>query len=230
MVAAAAGLPRPPLYGIGSCRVGPEYLDFEIGWDEFERDTDWAEAMLRSAGLDASDMVLVTSPSWENPWTSPVVHALRRMAVTYSFAEVYGWDARRVSMFLQRLPIKALLGLGAETVTALAAEQPVADVLRNVEIVWARHDALAQLASVAAEVVGYVPLGPALAMGLPGRRGVTVNAKEWTLETDGAGQLLVSSAGSRTTAFDRVTTGIRGTIRSVDDDAVTIDLDDPTTA
>jgi hypothetical protein len=226
MTEAASQLPRPPLYGIGSCRVGSDYVDFEIGWDEFERDTDWAENVVTVAGLGRGDLVLVTAGTWECPWVSPVMHALRRIGVTYLTADVYNWDARRVSMFLQRLPVKALLGLGAETLTALAADEPpLDDLLRGVEFIWARHDAMVQLAGAGPHVVPFVQLGPALAMGLPGRPGAVVDGKEWRVENDD-GFLVVSNVAIRAARFDRVHTGVKGTVRSVENDVVTVDLAD----
>lgn len=225
MTAAATALPRPAVFGIASCPVGPDTLDFEIGWDEFERDVDWAELVLRSAGLGPGDLVLITINPWEGPWTSPVVRALRRIGVIFLTAEVWSFDARRTSMFLRRLPVKALFGLGGETLTGLESEQsPVAELLRNVEIVWARPDGLQRLEGVAPEVLPYVMLGPALALGVPGRPGVVLNAAEWTVDSDG-GELVVSNARERRAVFDRVPTGVRGSVRSVADGTMTIDLE-----
>ena len=118
MTAAAVALPRSPVFGIVSCPVGPDTREFEIGWDEHERDVDWAESLLRSAGLGSGDLVLITISQWEGPWTTPVVHALRRIGVTFLCAEVWSFDSRRTSMFLQRLPVKAIFGLGGETLRA----------------------------------------------------------------------------------------------------------------
>jgi hypothetical protein len=224
MTAAGTLLPRSPLFGIASCLVGSNSHEFEIGWDEFERDVDWAESMLRSAGLGPGDLVLVTISQWEGPWASAVVRALRRIGVTYLCAEVWSFDARRASMFLQRLPVKAIFGLGGETLTALeSAEPPIAELLENVEIVWARPDALALLEGVAPEVLPYVMFGPALALGVPGQPGAVVNAAEWIVDSDG-GELVVSNARERRATFDRVPTGVRGSVRSVDDGKIAVDL------
>src|SRR5215208_8287579 len=142
MTAAAVALPRSPVFGIVSCPVGPDTREFEIGWDEHERDVDWAESLLRSAGLGSGDLVLTTISPWEGPWTTPVVHALRRIGVTFLCAEVWSFDARRTSMFLQRLPIRAVIGLCGDTVAALEPEQPpIAELFKNVEFVWGRPDA-----------------------------------------------------------------------------------------
>jgi hypothetical protein len=201
MIEATADLPRPPLYGIASCRVGTEYLDFEIGWPEFERDTDWAESILRQAGIQPHDLVLAT------------------LSMT---AEVYGWDARRVSMFLHRFPVTAVVGLGSPTLVALNAGQPpLAELLETVKVVWARADAIADLAPHPPAVMPFVRLGPALAMGVPGRAGVLVNAREWHIEVDN-GQLLVSNVAERATRFTRYPTGTRGSVIAADDDHIAI--------
>jgi hypothetical protein len=225
MAAAAALFPRAPIVGIASCPVGPNTLEFEIGWDEFARDVDWAETLLRSAGLGAGDRMLTTLNPWEGPWTTPIMHALQRIGVVYLPAEVWPFDYRRASMFLQRLEVKAIFGLGGDTLTGLAQEDPpVVDLLRNVEIVWARPDVLSQLGDVAPQVLPYVTLGPALALGVPGKPGALVNAAEWNVETVD-GELVVSSAGDRLATFDRVRTGLRGTVGTVQDGALSIDLD-----
>ena len=223
MTAAAATLPRPPIYGIGQLHTGTESLDFEVGWDEFERDLDWAETQMRSAGLESGDLVLLTLDSWELPWAGPVVHALRRIGVIYLTAEVWSFDARRTSMFLQRLPVKAIFGLGGETLSGLESQEPpIAELLENVQIVWARTDAMDRLSGMAPKVSPFVRLGPALALGLPGGPGVVVNAAEWTVDVDD-GELVVSNKRERATTFDRVPTGVRGSVISAADG--TLDLE-----
>lgn len=226
MIAAARDLPTPDIYGIGSCRVGRDYLDFEIGWPEFERDTDWAEATLRAAGLRAGDMIIITVANWEGPWAGPLVRALRRIGVTYMTVEVYGWDARRFSMFLSRFPVKAILGMGGESTTALlAAEPPLAELLDRVEFVWARPDAVAQLSGLTPQVADFVFLGPALGLGLPGQPGARINHREWAVE-EADGQLVVSNVAMRATAFSRFPTGIRGTVETADSETVLVRLRD----
>jgi hypothetical protein len=225
MTVAATALPRAPLFGIASCPVGPDLLEFEIGWDEVERDVEWAETLLRSAGLRAGDMVLITVNSWEAPWTAPVVRAMRRIGVVYITAEVWGFDARRTSMFLQRLPIKAIFGLCADTLTGLEADEiGLPELLNNVEIVWARPDAAARLADASVTVLQFILLGPALGLGVPGRPGVMVNGAEWKVETDN-GELVVSNMRQRAATFDQVPTGLRGSVRSTSDGALSVQIE-----
>ena len=230
MISATATLPRPPVYGIASWRVGTTDYEFEIGWDEFGRDTDWAEAQLRAVGLGSGDLVLVTTQNCEGPWFSPFVRALRRIGVTYLCGEVWGFDARRTSMFLQRLPVKAVLGLAGETVAALEQQQPpIAELMRDVELVWARRDAIDRLRGLAPEVLPVVPLGPAVALGRPGEPGAIVNTSEWTVDSEN-GQLLISSVRERATRFDRVPTGVRGSVGSAQTGTITVGPTEATTA
>jgi hypothetical protein len=226
MTDAATTLPRAPIFGIASCPVGATgLLEFEIGWDEFERDVQWAESLIRSSGLGPGDLVLITISQWEGPWTSPVVTALRRIGITYLTAEVWNFDARRTSMFLQRLPVKAVFGLAGETLVALGNEDPpIAELLRNVEFLWARPDAVAHLSGTAPQILPFVHLGPALALGVPGQSGALVNAAEWAVDA-ADGELVVSNTAERATRFDRTPTGVRGSVRSVSDGAAVVDLD-----
>ena len=81
-------------------------------------------------------------------------------------------------------------------------------------MVWARPAALAKLADVSARVAPIFPLGPALAVGIPGELTAEVNAAEWRID-DRGGLLHVSNVAERTAAFDRAPTGLRGTVTEV---------------
>jgi len=226
MTAAAASLPRPPLYGIAGWQTGTEHIEYEIGWDEFERDVDWAESVLKETGLRSGDIALITAQNCEGPWIGPVVRALRRLGVTYACAEVWSFDSRRTSMFLQQLPIRAVFGLCGDTVAALEPEQPpIAEVLENVDFVWARPDALAKVSGLAREVMPFVLLGPVLGLGMPGQPGAVVNAGEWAVDSEKS-QLVVSNVRDRATTFDRAPTGIGGHVLSRADGTIVIGLDD----
>ena len=136
--------------------------------------------MMIAAGIKRGDLVLFSAPNHENPWITPIVRALRRIAAPYATAETYGWDARRFSMYLRRLPVKAIVGLSAETVDALTdTERTLHTLLSDVGAVWARADALPKLDALGIQAAAYLPLGPALALGTPGERGARVNAAEW---------------------------------------------------
>jgi len=212
MAAAAATLPRAPLYGIGTYAVDSSSADFEIGWDELDRDTEWAHSLLVEAGLAKGDLVLFSTPNHEGPWVAPLVRALRRIGAPYATSETYGWDSRRFAMYLRRLPVRAVIGLGGETVAALTdSERTLTTLLAGVDLVWARPDALSRLQALRIEAATYVPLGPALGLGLPGERGARVSGREWTVEELG-GRVHVTNQRPRATTFDVTDTGISGRV------------------
>jgi len=222
MAAAAATLPRAPLYGIGTYAVDSSSADFEIGWDELDRDTDWAHSLLVEAGLVKGDLVLFSTPNHEGPWVAPLVRALRCIGAPYATSETYGWDSRRFAMYLRRLPVRAVIGIGAETVAALTdSERTLPTLLAGVDLVWARPDAVSQLRALQIEAATYVPLGPALGLGLPGERGARVNGDEWTVEVIG-GRVHVTNQRPRAATFDVADTGISGGVTRCDIDYLVV--------
>lgn len=216
MMARSAEAPRAPIYGIGRYEIGSEQFDFEVGWPEFERDTAWAETRLTAAGLGPGDAVLITALACEGPWFGPVVRALRSLRVVYLPAEVYAFDAGRSAALLQQFDIKAVIGLGADTVDGWVEKDMTAkDLLRGVQSVWARPAALPKLAGVEANLAPVLSIGPALAMGIPGELDAEVNRAEWRVDAED-GVLQVSNLKSRAATFERTPTGVRGTVTERD--------------
>jgi hypothetical protein len=192
----AAALPgRNTLFGIGRYADLDRKVDFEIGWPEHERDVLWAARVLETWGLGASDHVLYTLPNCEGPWSSHVIQAVRNLGATYSNAEPYGWDARRCATFLRLLPIKALIGISGETVTALQ-EQEQLELLSPLSLIWARPEAIEPLRAAGLAPAAWVMLGPALALECPARSGAHLDPDEWSI-SDGPDGLTLSTVGQR---------------------------------
>ncbi|MFI7530272.1 hypothetical protein [Nocardia salmonicida] len=223
MLAAARRLPRPDIYGIGICRDGNESVDYEIGWDDLDRDIAWAHQQLLAAGVTAADHVLITCTNHEAPWLSPVVRALRRIGAVYTPAETYSWDAARFISVLERLPITVVIGLCGETLSAVTAKKPdLAALFDGVRLVWSRPEAHAELSAAGVPSLRMGLLGPALGLALPDAPDVLrVNAAEWVVhESDGA--LLVSATVARHASLRDLPTGIAGRV-TVDGDTVLIE-------
>lgn len=224
MLEAARRLPRSPIYGIGVCRVGDGFLDYEIGWDDLDRDVAWAHAQLLSAGVTADDHVLLTTPNHENPWLSPVVRALRQIGATYTPAETYSWDSARFLSVLERMPITVVIGLSEDTVDAVAAQNPdLAEVFGKVRLIWARPAAHARLAAAKVESALIALLGPALGLAQPAAPDVLrVNGAEWVIR-DSGGTLLVSSTEARRARITDVAAGMPGRV-TADGDTLLIEV------
>jgi hypothetical protein len=212
MAATAARLPRGPIYGIGTYSVDDSRADFEIGWDELDRDSDWTHNVLVEAGIKRGDLVLFSTPNHEGPWTCPIVRSLRRIGAPYATSETYGWDSRRFAMYLRRLPVKAIIGIGGETVSALSdSEGTLSSLLGGVGVVWARPEAVSRLRDLHTGVATYAPIGPALGLGLPGEPGARVNGDEWAVAGIG-GRIHVTNRRPRATTFVSADTGIFGEV------------------
>ena len=224
MMDAARKLSRPPIYGIGVYRSGEQYIDFEIGWGDVERDVRWAHAQLVAAGVVAGDHVLITTPNHEGQWLSPVVRALRQIGATYTPAETYNWDSARFLSVLGRMPITVVIGLCGETLDAVKAQHPdLAALFEKVRLIWARPEAHAELAAANVNSTLMAFLGPALGLARPDAPSVLrVNGAEWKIR-DEAGQLVVSSTDARTACLTDVPSGLSGQVRP-DGDTILVEL------
>jgi hypothetical protein len=228
MTERAARLRRAPIYGIGRYTVGSDYFDFEIGWPEFDRDVAWARSLLTQSGIGANDMVLITAGQCEAPWISPVVRALKDLNATCLVAEVFGFDAGRSAWFLQSFPVKAVIGLGRDTVDGWAEKDlSPTELLKDVHAVWARPDAAPLLKDIGSTVAPFVMLGPALAMGIPGGGGAKFDPAEWRVH-DNHGRLSVSTVANRAAQFDEAPTGLCGEVITIDGGMSAVHIADPT--
>ena len=122
-MAAAAASPclDAPIYGIGTYSVGSSHrrLRASAGTSS-TRDTDWAHSDAgRGRHRARATWCCSAAPNHEDPWACPIVRALRRIGAPYATSETYGWDSRRFAMYLRRLPVKAIIGIGGETVEPL---------------------------------------------------------------------------------------------------------------
>jgi hypothetical protein len=193
MVAAMPG--RGELFGIGRYSDRGARVDLEIGWPEFDRDVVWATRVLSTWGIEAGDHVLLTVPNFEGPWASPVIRALRDLGTVHSNAEPYGWDARRSSTFLRLMPIRAVIGMSAETAAALL-EQDAGKLLGGVPLIWARPAAIAPLRAAGLAPAVFAMVGPAVALECPQRAGAHLDPAEWRLD-DGPHGATLRTVGDR---------------------------------
>ncbi|WP_051721264.1 MULTISPECIES: hypothetical protein [Actinomycetes] len=217
--------PRSRIYGIGICKSAGEFVDYEIGLDDYERDVQWAKAQLNRGGVGPGDHVLITTPNHELAVTSALVKALRQIGATYTPAETYGWDASRFTSVLETLPITVVIAVGGETLSAVAAQQPdLSKVFADVRLTWARPDAHAQLKAANVKSQAMALLGPALALADPDTPDqLVVNAAEWSVrELDG--RLLVSSTDVRYAPVVDVVADVKGRIVGQSDSEIRIQL------
>ena len=171
MAVAAAACRVPRSTASGHTPSTPRSADFEIGWDELDRDTEWAHSLLVRGGHQEGRPGAVQHPEPRGPVGLP--HSSARFAASErrtpprrptagtradSRCTCAGFRSRRSSAWAPtRSPALA------------TSEGSVAELLCGVDLVWARPDAVPRLAALQIEAATYAPLGPALGLGMPGR-------------------------------------------------------------
>jgi hypothetical protein len=94
---------KADLICMGRFFVDGNAIDFPYSEEDLERDAGhWGE-VLSSYGVARGKRVVVTALAWELPWTVSVRVGVTRAGGTYSNAELWGWDARRLDMFIRRI-------------------------------------------------------------------------------------------------------------------------------
>jgi hypothetical protein len=201
---------------LGRFQVDGDPVDFTVGEEDLDRDTTFWRGVLAGYGVGPGSRIVVVGSVPDSPWLEPPRMAANALGGSYSNVDAWSWDARRLDMYCRRLPVTLVLGLGAETVQALASLTNVQERLGPVPTLLARPDALKPLRGEGVTNAGVlVPLGPALAVTLADGRGMAYDESEWLIEA-ADGELVVSTRGPRHTRFDRQRTGVAGAVVAAD--------------
>jgi hypothetical protein len=214
--AAAAALPRARQWGIGRYDLAGRPVYFEVGWDDWQRDTAWARAMLAGHGVGAKKGdgevgggLIIVGGMAESPWFDPFEAAARELGAPYSIGETYAFEAFRTGMYARRLPVTMIFGIDRMVAEGLGDE--LAEVVARVPVIVARPDAAGLLAGAGAAPFIVTRVGPAVAVECPHRSGAHLNSAEWTVAERG-GELFLSTAGPRAHQVSQVPVGLRGTL------------------
>ena len=207
--AAAATLPRPRLWGIGRYDVAGQVVYFEVGWNDWQRDTAWARSLLADHGVGTDSGLVIVGGMAESPWFDPVETAARELGAPYSIGEIASFEAFRTGMYVRRLPITMIFGITQTVAEGLADE--LAEVVAKVPVIVSRPDAAGVLAEAGARPFILTRVGPAIAVECPQRSGAHINDAEWTL-TERGGELFISTAGPRAHQVTEAATGLAGSV------------------
>jgi hypothetical protein len=207
--AAAATLPRPRQWGIGRYDIADQPVYFEVGWDDWQRDTAWAHAMLADHGIGKDSGLVIVGGMAESPWFDPFETAARELGAPYSIGEIYSFEAFRTGMYARGLPITMIFGMDRAVAEGLGDE--LAEVVARVPVIVARPDAAGLLAGAGTRPFIVTRVGPAVAVECPHRSGAHLNSAEWTLAERG-GELFISTAGPRAHRVSEAAVGLPGAV------------------
>ena len=207
--AAAQTLARSPLWGIGRYDIAGEPVYFEIGWDDWQRDTVWARAVLAEHGVGRGSGLVVVGGMAESPWFDPFETAARELGAPYSIGEIYAFEAFRAGLYIRGLPITMLFGIDRAVAEGLG--DVLAEVMARVPVIVARPGAVSLLTAAGAQPFVVTRVGPAMAVECPHRSGAHLNSAEWSL-TERGGELFISTASPRAHRVTEAAVGLSGTL------------------
>jgi hypothetical protein len=198
------------LWGVGTM---PDGSILPLSVEDIERDTAAASRALRGLGIAAGHHVLLISRNSQAGQIWPVLAALISCGAVYSPVDPSGFEARRVEMYLRRLPFYAVVGVTDEIIDGLdELGLDAAKVLAQAPVVLAVPSAARRLRRDGLAAARLLFLGPTLAMDCPAAQ-LHVDGQVWDL-ADRDGRLVVAPRQARAAwpAGQCVATGVVGTV------------------
>jgi hypothetical protein len=206
------------LWAVAQYDDGSRRVPWPVSHTEIERSMVGAMEVLAGIGVGRGTRVLWCSVLSEAAHFWPLSIATMLRGAQFSLADATAADARRVAMFLRRLPYHAVLGVNAAVLDGLdELGRSYRDVFGGVAVLGARPGAYERLASAGLAPHWFVLCGPAVAIAREPEGPAAVDPTEWRLDED-AGRVLVTNLRPRATTFLRTPTAVSGLV--VDDHAV----------
>jgi hypothetical protein len=205
------------LWAVAQYDDGTRRVPWTVSHAEIERAMGEAVPTLGRLGIGTGSRVLWCSVLSESAHFWPLLIGTMLAGGQFSLADATAADARRIAMFLRRLPYQAVLGVNEAVLDGLdelghASETVFADVTT----IGARPGAYERLAAAGLRPQWFVLCGPAIAIAPAPGEPARVDETEWSL-AEADGRILVTSRRPRATTFDRTPTAVRG--RLVDETA-----------
>lgn len=201
---------------IGRFQVDGSPFDFTVAEEDLDRDATFWQRVLAGYGVGIGSRIVVVGSVPESPWLEPPRMAVAALGGSYSNVDAWSWDARRLEMYCRRLPVSVVLGIGGETVQALAAITDVRERLGSVPVLLARADGLEALRREGVDHAGLlVSIGQATAVTMADGSGIAYDESEWLIEAVD-GELVVTARGPRHSVPKRQRSGVAGSVFATD--------------
>jgi hypothetical protein len=202
----------PPLWGVGSFRVGDKILAYPVSQDDHGRDIPSAMKAVATLGLEEHKRALVLSMLSEAAQYWPVQIGLLVSKAQFSLADASRFDAFRTAMFLRAMHYDVVLGINTDVLDGLDdLGHGYADVFGAVPVLSARAGAYERLRDAGLAPRWWLHVGPTVAVECDQLQGAHIDDEEWELDAEG-GEVLISARKPRAAAIDRLHTAVRGEI------------------
>lgn len=198
-------------WAVALLRVPHGTHTYTVSLRDIEADTAWARHVFERMGLQPGQPAHLIGAGFDYAILWPYENALMGLAVPFGVAEPVAIDAPRTDMLLRRLRMQAVIGLTGEIVAALQALGRDLTLLLGHSTLAALPDAAAVLRGAGLKPWTLLPLGPLWAFEPPEGGGADYDRSEWRVEAID-GELVVSSVTERATPWQRLRTGVRGSV------------------
>jgi hypothetical protein len=207
-----SAIETPPLWGVGSFRVGDDIVAYPVAQDDHHRDIGAAPKALASLGVHAESRVLVLSMLSEAAQYWPLQIGLLMSQAQFSLADASRFDAFRTAMFLRAMHYDVVLGLNPEVLDGLDdLGHDYRDVFGSVPVLAARAGAYERLREVGLAPRRWLHVGPTIAVECEALTGAHIDGEEWSVDEDG-GEVLLSTRRPRAMDIDHLRTGVRAEV------------------
>jgi hypothetical protein len=182
------------VFGVGRCVDASGIVTFfSASAADLEQAAGVAEERLRSFGIEAGDVVLLTSMLSEAIQYIPYAIAIRRIGATYCPSEATPFDAYRAASLLEQFECRMSIGLTVPVIDSIeTAGRDMGGLLSRTEFVLASPEASARLLGQGVEAYPMRSLGPVVAVSCPARTGMHFGPSPWPVTSEGS-EMVVSN-------------------------------------
>ncbi|MFE9096744.1 hypothetical protein [Streptomyces sp. NPDC007264] len=203
--------------GSGYSIVGRVWADDKAEWFPLSERTATAAIpaateVLAGLGLSAGNVVCFVSRFCEVVQFAALERAAQAMGLVACHTEATPFDANRLAVYLEHLPVAAVIGLGAEILDNLEVE--LTSLLSSGTVVVARASAVERLTDLGVRTRRMEFVGPTVAMECDEHDGLHLDTSVWAYTADPDGRVTVAPADTRNAREAAVRTDIRGALVS----------------
>lgn len=199
------------VWGVGGAPTAGGLVHYPLSNRDVLADAAWARGQLRALGVEAGSLIDLVHNYSECGQFWPYYLAAIDLGAQVMNGMATPWDVARIEMYVRRFPLRAILGVSAQTVEGMAAFGfDVSRVFAGLPVLGARGEAAPALGALGMAPHRMTILGPMILISAPGEDEAAYDTAEWTVEADGQGRLLVTSGPARAARYDRLDTGFRG--------------------
>jgi hypothetical protein len=201
------------LWAIGTAPSAGGPVEYALSNRDVEADALWAARQLDALGIGQGSLIDLIHNYREGGQFWPFYLAALRIGAVVLNGMATPWDVGRTEMYARRFDLRAVVGVGEQTLEGLGSFGfDPAKVFDRLPVLVAREGAVAALKAAGLDPHSLAVVGPIVLISAPGEEGALYDTDEWAVEAQAEGRLSVTAVGPRACGFDRLDTGRTGRV------------------